>query len=212
MRNLKPFLLVLGTLLLSNACSPDELTPTTHETIANARKGNKELSRKEIDAFIEEALAKKSGGGLTRPIYHWGEDFVLRRICGSNCEDDLLDYLQAIWSTTKYTGPVITVGYQMPASSQDGLVKPNPTAPGLQQVRQQVLDIAFSIEKAYNKGLTAPEDLVVSSNAEQASFDIRITQLETFQKLTNSGFIRYFDCQYQPKSAQKANGNTDDKK
>jgi hypothetical protein len=186
-------LLTIVGLAVTNACTTTELPePATTQTVGNARKGNKELSRKEIDAYIEQAIAKKSGGGLTRPIYDWGEDFILKRICGANCEDDLLDFVQVVWSTTKYAGPTIRLGYQIPGWDVVGMPKINLNEPAWQDARQQVLTTAFAIEKNYNKGLKTPEDLIVRKEEGAPDFDINITQLETFVKLTKSGLIRYF--------------------
>jgi subtilisin family serine protease len=175
MRSLKPFLFILGTLLLGNACAPDELTPTInenahHENASNAKEKDKRLNRNRLDELILEMAAKNKD-----------------QIDWRNATDEM------IWSALLHSDGLLSVGYTIPGFDENNLDKVDLKAGEWKQVQQTLLKIVFEEEKGENKELQQPEDVIAWPGEGLPNFELKVTQLNTIRRLRATGFVRYMD-------------------
>ncbi|KAB7727369.1 S8 family serine peptidase [Rudanella paleaurantiibacter] len=177
-------LLTFGAVLALYACSPErtivvEPKDAPIEHISLDAKDDKLIPKPEIDAFIEQQAAKDK-----EHLFRW------------STASDLM-----IWSALTHSSNILSVGYAIPSFDPKNLVKLDLKTKDWLEARQRILSIVFTEEKAVDKDLKTPEDVIVYGGVGMPNFDLKITQLSTIQKLRETGMIRFMEpADYQPRS------------
>ncbi|WP_019991286.1 S8 family peptidase [Rudanella lutea] len=177
-------LLTIGAVLALYACSPEraivvEPKDAPIEHISLHANDDKLIPKPEIDAFIEQQADKDK-----EHLFRW-----------STASDRM------IWSALVHSNNVLSVGYAIPSFDPKNLTKLNLKTKDWLEARQRILSIVFAEEKAFDKDLKTPEDVVVFPGHGMPNFDLKITQFSTVQKLRETGLIRFMEpADYEPKS------------
>ncbi len=178
-------LLSLFTVATLSACSPEPSFLTNPQDApveaisTDAKPDTKRIPKPELDAAIGDLALKTEDH-----VFNW-----------ATASDEM------IWSALGHSTNVLSVGYKIPSFDPKNLTKINIKEKDWQAARQRILDIVFKEEKAFNKELQTPEDVVLYGENVMPNFDLLISQFSTIKKLRETGLIRFMEpADYQPKS------------